>query len=77
MVPPEERLGGWERARRTELRRQGGDGSHEETCWSSIYSFEVTDHKPHVHLKLLTTNLMCTENTARRAYFLLERACLP
>ena len=48
-MPPEERLGGWERARRTELRRQGGDGSHEETCWSSICSFEVTDHKPHVH----------------------------
>lgn len=26
--------------------------------------------------KLLTTNLMCTENTALRAYFLLEQACL-
>lgn len=30
------------------------DGCHKETCRSLIYSF-----------KLLTTNLMCTENTAR------------
>lgn len=42
-VPPEERLGGWERAHRTELRSQDGavlsDGCHKETCRSPIYSF--------------------------------------